>query len=90
MSITNSNEPILNRKVIFSIFAGRQRYLTILFRYLDTMLKMNIIHEIHLWDFTRNVNDEDYIKDITKNNSNYKYMFVHDKNSWNEYYKYYF
>jgi len=44
---TNSAYPT-NPKTYFSIFAGRQRYLEILFRYLTKFLDEGVIDEVHL------------------------------------------
>lgn len=50
-------------KVIFTIFAGRKDNLQILFAYLEKLYSKNSIDEIHIWDFTKDVNDERYISD---------------------------
>jgi hypothetical protein len=50
---------------ILTIFAGRQANLNILIKYLKKALDMKILDEVHLWNNTRNINDEEYIKTIT-------------------------
>ena len=52
-------------KNIISIFAGRQKNLEILKKYLDKALELNIIDEVHIWNYTRNETDEKYIKSIS-------------------------
>ena len=59
----------MENKVIFTIFAGRKPNLEILFSYLQTLYKNKDIDEVHVWNFTRNLSDEEYIKDyISQNN----------------------
>jgi hypothetical protein len=77
------------QKVFFTIFAGRERYLNILKKYLDVLLEKNLINEVHLWDFTRDINDEKYIKELCNNNSKYIYKLPETKKNWNGYYSYY-
>jgi FkbM family methyltransferase len=52
-------------KTILTIFAGREQNLNILCKYLRKALKMKIIDEVHLWNNTRNLNDDKYIKSIS-------------------------
>jgi hypothetical protein len=79
-----------NKKVILSIFAGRERYMRILKLYLDRLLERKLIHKVHLWDFTRNSSDKTYIRDLCQN-TNYLYFDpepTHSKD-WIPYYRYY-
>lgn len=76
-------------KNIIGIFAGRERYISILKKYLDICIDKNIIHEVHIWDFTRNNEDTYYIKQLC-NNKNYIYKHVINKNIWCEFYNYYY
>ena len=50
---------------ILTIFAGRQANLEILIKYLKKALDMKILDEVHLWNNTRTIKDEEYIKTIT-------------------------
>ena len=50
-----------SRQVIFTIFAGRQPCLEILFWYLDKLLAKGLLTEVHLWDYTRAKSDENDI-----------------------------
>lgn len=50
---------------IISIFSGRKQNIEILKKYLKKALDLNIIHEVHFWNNTRNVQDEDYLKTIS-------------------------
>jgi hypothetical protein len=63
---------------IISIFSGRQSNIEILKKYLQKALELNIIDEVHFWNYTRKSQDEDYLKTISnlkrtssKINSNY-------------------
>ena len=74
-------------KVILTIFAGRESSLKVLFKYLDIALERNIIHEIHLWNYTRKRSDERYLYTINK--EHYHILNVTNKKNWSEYYNYY-
>ena len=52
-------------KNIVTIFSGRQHNLEILIKYLQMALDKNIIHEVHFWNNTRNIEDEKYIQSIS-------------------------
>jgi hypothetical protein len=77
--------------IILTIFAGRERYLTILKIYLDILLKNNVIDEIHVWNFTRNNSDSNYVKRLCKFNKYILFSPSKKSNAWNwsEYYEYY-
>ena len=51
---------------IVAIFAGRERYLKVLKKYLDTLLRLKLIDEVHLWDYTRSDADSSYIRSVIK------------------------
>ena len=78
-----------NRKVIFTIFAGRKYCLEVLFKYLDYLIDNHKIQEVHLWNYTKNEKDNVYLKSLVKN----KYFIFEPKNKngrqWDDYYKYY-
>ena len=48
-------------KVIFCVFCGRERYMSILQRYINFCLDKNLIDEYHMMNFTRNLKDLEYI-----------------------------
>jgi hypothetical protein len=50
---------------ILTIFAGRKQNLKILCKYLQKALQLKLIDEVHFWNNTRNINDENYIKSIS-------------------------
>jgi len=50
---------------IITIFAGRKPNIEILNKYLKKALELNIINEVHFWNYTRNSYDEDYLKTIS-------------------------
>lgn len=75
---------------IFSVFCGRERYMKILSMYIDRLLQLNTIDEVHLWDFIKNENDRAYINNLCKKE---KYFLKKPDNStggkWDGYYNYY-
>lgn len=86
----NNSKP--NCKVIFTIFAGRQRYLRTLFNYLNVLIKQDIITEVHLWDFTREHIDFEYMKEYIKTNPKYRILNTYRRpmpGPWNDYYTFY-
>ena len=50
---------------IISIFSGRKSNIEVLSKYLKKALEMNIIDEVHYWNNTRNIQDEEYLKTIS-------------------------
>ena len=76
-------------KVIFTIFAGRERYLKILNKYTDALLDRKIIDEVHFWAFTSNKDDILYMKN--KLNDRYKLFEPPEPNKhiWAYYYQHY-
>jgi hypothetical protein len=66
-------------KVIFCVFAGRERYMNILQRYIDILLEKEWIHEYHIMNFTRNLQDWNYIEHLYERlNEQYpNRIFVH-------------
>jgi hypothetical protein len=52
-------------KNIVTVFAGREKNLKILSKYLITALELNIIQEVHFWNYTRNKEDEVYLTSIS-------------------------
>ena len=77
-------------RVFFSIFAGRQKYLSILFRYVFKLRSLNLITELHLWDFARNEGDSRFIRNASGSRKEWvKYFPVLDKTRWNDYYGHY-
>jgi hypothetical protein len=52
-------------KNILTIFAGRKQNLEVLTKYLKKALELNILDEIHFWNYTRNSNDKEYLKTIS-------------------------
>jgi hypothetical protein len=69
-------------KVIFTCFAGRERYLKALVPYIE---RLNV-DEVHMWDYTRNESDAQYLR---KACSKFQIFTVNDKSNFGEYYKYY-
>lgn len=50
---------------ILTIFSGRRQNLEILIKYLQIALNKNIIQEVHFWNNTRKLEDEQYIQSIS-------------------------
>ena len=50
---------------IISVFSGRKANIEILKKYLTKALELNIIHEVHFWNNTRNNSDDEYLKTIS-------------------------
>jgi hypothetical protein len=50
---------------ILTIFSGRKRSLEILLKYLKTALQLNIIDEVHFWNYTKNNSDQEYLQSIS-------------------------
>ena len=67
-------------KVIFTVFAGRRRYMEILLVYINKLQ----VDEVHIWDYSKCVEDEIFLDSCGK--SVFK---VNDKNNFREYYEYY-
>lgn len=69
-------------KNILTVFAGRKQNLEILIKYLKKALELKILDEIHFWNYTRNSNDEEYLKTISnlkrtsKSNNEYIQIFT--------------
>ena len=65
----------MNNNVIYTIFAGRKRYLEILNVYLEKLIQNNSIHEVHFWCFTTNESDIEYMKSLEIQNLKYKIFY---------------
>ena len=52
-------------KTILTIFSDRKHNLELLCKYLQSALDLKIIDEVHFWNNTRNIKDEEYIKSIS-------------------------
>ena len=50
-------------KVIMTCFAGRRRNMDILMRYVDALSRQGSVDEFHIWNFTRNIEDEKWLRD---------------------------
>lgn len=80
----------MKSNVIFYIFAGREKFMRILLKYVDALLEHNIISEVHIWDYTRNEHDKKYIHEICNVTDNYILKVpVLKKKDWDESYHYY-
>ena len=70
-------------KNIVTIFSGRKKNMEILCKYLQKALDLQLIDEVHFWNNTRNIDDENYVKSISnlkrtssKNHGHYIQIFT--------------
>jgi hypothetical protein len=82
-------------RTILTVFAGRQRYLTILKDYLNVLLDRGYLTEVHLWNYARNDDDYKYVETLATSREEYV-LFTPDKadihkgwNQWSMYYDHY-
>jgi len=94
----NSNGTTASKgiNIYYAIFAGRKDVMKIHFQYTDIMLKLGLVTEVHIWDFTNgNTADCDYLTSYIRDTilpgyrlyekpSSQTEMFVNKKNH-NEY-----
>ena len=90
-TIMNSSINSTRTKVIMTCFAGRQANLAILFAYVDKLVKMKLVDEFHIWDFTRNPLDTEWLKKNVSHQKHPSFSLKHvvNKGSWQEYYTFY-
>ena len=107
-TITSLNHSFLNNyqkknisiQVKFCVFAGRQKNMNILHKYIKELLKLKIIHEYHIFDFSRHLSDKHFLlesyKDFNKEFKNQIFIHNHKKNTsfnnqhqydWSPFYK---
>ena len=55
----------MNKKTILTVFAGREKNMRVLHKYLKKALELNIIQEVHFWNYARKESDEKYLKNIS-------------------------
>ena len=72
--------------VIFTCFAGRERYLKILLNYIEQLVKKDLVDDVHIWDYTRNIEDSEFLK---KSCERYKILTPKNKENYGDYYRYY-
>jgi hypothetical protein len=74
---------------IITVFAGRKPNLQILMKYLTQAIELNMIHEVHLWNYTRNPHDDAYVQQLNNPERKVLCKHVQDKGNWGEYYRHY-
>ena len=74
--------------VIFTCFAGRQKYLEILFVYVDKLIQKGLVDEFHVWDYSRNIDDNRFIRNYCMSRPKYRMISVFN-DSFKEYYDFY-
>ena len=63
--------PSKEHRTFYTIFAGRQVFMDTHFRYTDLLLKLNLVTEVHIWDFVDNSSSSDshYIADYIRDSN---------------------
>lgn len=84
--IKNKSNNVSTMSVVFTVFAGRQRYMEVLIPYIQKLVSMKLVSEVHIWDYTRNTDDEKYLKTAC---ATFQLFSVTDKSTYREYYKCY-
>ena len=70
----NYNEIYNNYNIQFCVFLGREKNLKILHPYIEYALDNKIIKEYHMYNFSRNMNDNNFIL------SEYNRLYIITKN----------
>lgn len=55
----------MDSKVILTVFAGREDRMSVLLKYLKKSLELKLIDEVHLWNYTRKIEDDKYLRKIS-------------------------
>ena len=56
-----------HRRVFYGIFAGRLDQMPIHLAYTDLLLDAHLVTEVHIWDFTTDLNDTEYLSTFVRN-----------------------
>ena len=56
---------MLTSRVIFTVFAGRRRFMHILMGYVQPLLQEGVVDEVHIWDYCKVAADREYLKGLT-------------------------
>lgn len=56
---------MLTGRVIFTVFAGRRRFMHILMGYVQPLLQEGVVDEVHIWDYCKVAADREYLKGLT-------------------------
>jgi hypothetical protein len=85
-----------DHKIIATTFAGRQDRMTLLVNYVLKALQSNIIDEYHIWDFSKNISDKEWLKTLPALDSRIKLFTDHEyvggkrqNNQWKPFYSHY-
>lgn len=81
-------------RVIFSVFAGRRRFLSVLFVYVRQLLHDGVVNEVHAWDYCRVDADRQYLQTLSAPGLRIMTPAESDRtakfpNKWKGYYAYY-
>ena len=53
-------------KCLFTVFAGRKRFLAILMNYVRPLLHHKTVDEAHFWDYCRQANDREHVRQLVR------------------------
>jgi hypothetical protein len=96
--VRKKNTEMVTYNVKFCVFLGREKNMKILHNYVELCLQNSIFNEYHMYDFSRNINDHNFIKS-EYNRLNLIFnskIFLHNfnenkfekiKTDWNPFYK---
>ena len=100
LSITEITEPILNKIIVkFCVFLGREKNMKILHVYIEQGLTLKILDEYHMFDFSRNISDHNFIyeeytrlinlypQQIFLHNFETNSSTINNKTDWSPFYK---
>ena len=80
-----------NGKTVFFIFGGRKDRMFLLMKYVEVLLNQKQIDYVHIWNFTKNKNDYEYLKSLEDKSKNIfvfslkNFVKLSDKTSWENY-----
>lgn len=60
---------MLTGRVIFTVFAGRRRFMHILMAYVQPLLQDGVVDEVHVWDYCKVAADREYLKGLTSSST---------------------
>ena len=52
-------------RVIFTVFAGRRRFMNVLMAYVQPLLQEGVVDEVHVWDYCKVAADREYLKGLS-------------------------
>jgi len=77
---------------VMIVFAGRKAVMSLLLRYLDKMVQQCSVHEVHMWDYAKDLYDHFWVKGLgrKRNGTEFQVMTHSVKgHEWNDVYEFY-